>query len=167
MVAAGNDTTRYTMAAGTRVFAEQPDLFAAIPAMDAAAMKSLVDEVLRWSSTTMHFRRTAIEDTELRGQTIKKGDKVVLWYISGNFDEDQFTTPYTFNPTRTPNNHLAFGLHSAHLCLGAHLARLELRVMFEEMAKVWSSIELTGTPERFRSNFISGMKKLPVRVTWR
>ena len=167
MVAAGNDTTRYTMATGARVFAEQPDLFASIPSMDTAAMKSLVDEVLRWSSTTMHFRRTAIEDTELRGQQIKKGDKVVLWYISGNFDEEHFVDPYTFNATRSPNDHLAFGLHSAHLCLGAHLARLELRVMFEEMAKVWSGIELTGTPERFRSNFISGMKKLPMRVTWR
>jgi cytochrome P450 len=167
MVAAGNDTTRYTMATGARVFAEQPDLFSSIPLMDPAAMKSLVDEVLRWSSTTMHFRRTAIKDTEVRGQHIKRGDKVVLWYISGNFDEEHFVDPYTFDATRRPNDHLAFGLHSAHLCLGAHLARLELRVMFEEMAKVWSGIELTGTPERFRSNFISGMKKLPIRVTWR
>jgi hypothetical protein len=167
MVAAGNDTTRYTMAAGARVFAEQPAIFSSLGSMDHPSMKSLVDEVLRWSSTTMHFRRTAVEDVELRGQRIAKGDKVVLWYISGNFDEEHFDDPYIFNPTRSPNDHLAFGLHSAHLCLGAHLARLELRVMFEEMAKVWSSIELTGQPERFRSNFISGMKTLPVRVTWR
>ncbi len=167
MVAAGNDTTRYTMAAGARVFAEVPGLFSSLPAMDAPAMKSLVDEVLRWSSTTMHFRRTAVEDIELRGQHIAKGDKVVLWYISGNFDEEHFADPYTFNAQRSPNDHISFGLHSAHLCLGAHLARLELRVMFEEMAKVWSSIELTKEPERFRSNFISGMKTMPVRVTWR
>jgi cytochrome P450 len=135
--------------------------------MNEAQLKLLVDEVLRWASTTMHFRRTVVEDTELRGQALKKGDKVVLWYISANFDEEQFTDPYEFIKDRSPNDHVAFGLHSAHLCLGAHLARLELRVMFEEMARAWSSIEAAGPSERFRSNFISGTKKLPVRVTWR
>ena len=167
MVAAGNDTTRYTMTAGAQVFIERPEIFAALPAMDDARIKLLVDEVLRWASTTMHFRRTVVEDTELRGQSLKKGDKVVLWYVSANFDEDQFTNPNEFVMDRSPNDHVAFGLHSAHLCLGAHLARLELRVMFEEMAKAWSSIEAAGASERFRSNFISGTKKLPVRVTWR
>jgi cytochrome P450 len=167
MVAAGNDTTRYTMTAGTQVFIERPEIFAALPSMDDAQMKLLVDEVLRWASTTMHFRRTVVEDTELRGQKLAKGDKVVLWYISANFDQEQFADPYTFMVDRAPNDHVAFGLHSAHLCLGAHLARLELRVMFEEMAKAWSSIEAAGASERFRSNFISGTKKLPVRVTWR
>ena len=88
----------------------------------------------------------------------------MLWYISANFDEEQFADPDEFIADRTPNDHVAFGLHSAHLCLGAHLARLELRVMFEEMAKAWSSIEAAGPSERFRSNFISGTKKLPVRV---
>ena len=167
MVAAGNDTTRYTMTAGTQVFIERPDIFTSLASMDDAQMKSLVDEVLRWSSTTMHFRRTVVEDTELRGQQLKAGDKIVLWYISANFDEDQFPDPDTFVPDRSPNDHVAFGLHSAHLCLGAHLARLELKVMFEEMAKAWSSIEAAGPSERFRSNFISGTKKLPVKVTWR
>jgi hypothetical protein len=167
MVAAGNDTTRYTMTAGAQVFIERPEIFAALPAMDDARIKLLVDEVLRWASTTMHFRRTVVEDSELRGQSLKKGDKVVLWYVSANFDEDQFTNPNEFVMDRSPNDHVAFGLHSAHLCLGAHLARLELRVMFEEMAKAWSSIEAAGASERFRSNFISGTKKLPVRVTWR
>ncbi len=167
MVAAGNDTTRYTMTAGTQVFMEHPEIFASIPSMDSAQMKLLVDEVLRWASTTMHFRRTVVEDTELHGQKLKKGDKVVIWYISANFDDDQFDDPMTFDPARTPNDHVAFGLHSAHLCLGAHLARLELRVMFEEMAKAWSSIEAAGPSERFRSNFISGTKRLPVKVTWR
>jgi cytochrome P450 len=167
MVAAGNDTTRYTMTAGAQVFIEHPEIFTALPTMDDAQMKVLVDEVLRWASTTMHFRRTVVEDTELRGQPLKKGDKVVLWYISANFDEEQFANPNEFQVDRTPNDHVAFGLHSAHLCLGAHLARLELRVMFEEMAKAWSNIEAAGPSERFRSNFISGTKKLPVRVTWR
>jgi len=167
MVAAGNDTTRYTMVAGMQAFIERPELFARLPLMDDAERKALVDEVLRWSSTTMHFRRTVVEDTELRGQQLAKGDKVVLWYVSANFDEDQFNDPFTFQPDRSPNDHVAFGLHSAHLCLGAHLARLELRVMFEEMAKAWSSVEGNGPSERFRSNFISGIKKLPVKVNWR
>jgi len=167
MVAAGNDTTRYTMVAGTQVFIDRPELFASLPAMDVAQMKSLVDEVLRWSSTTMHFRRTVVEDTELHGQSLRQGDKVVLWYVSANFDETHFDDPYTFRADRTPNDHTAFGLHSAHLCLGAHLARLELRVMFEEMARAWSSIELAGPTERLRSNFISGTKRLPIRVAWR
>jgi cytochrome P450 len=155
------------MVAGMQAFIERPELFARLPLMDDAERKALVDEVLRWSSTTMHFRRTVVEDTELRGQQLKKGDKVVLWYVSANFDEDQFNDPFTFQPDRTPNDHVAFGLHSAHLCLGAHLARLELRVMFEEMAKAWSSVEGNGPSERFRSNFINGIKKLPVKVTWR
>jgi cytochrome P450 len=167
MVAAGNDTTRYTMTAGAQVFIEHPEIFAELPTMNDAQMKLLVDEVLRWASTTMHFRRTVVEDTELRGQKLMKGDKVVLWYVSANFDEEQFSSPDQFVMDRSPNDHVAFGLHSAHLCLGAHLARLELRVMFEEMAKAWSSIEAAGPSARFRSNFISGTKKLPVRVTWR
>lgn len=167
MVAAGNDTTRYTMVAGAQVFIERPDLFATLPSLSEAQVKSLVDEVLRWSSTTMHFRRTVVEDTELRGQHLTKGDKVVLWYVSANYDEEHFDDPYSFRADRTPNDHTAFGLHSAHLCLGAHLARLELRVMFEEMARAWTAIELAGDTERLRSNFISGTKKLPVRVRWR
>ena len=167
MVAAGNDTTRYTMTAGAQVFIDHPEVFTSLLDMSDVQRKTLVDEVLRWSTTTMHFRRTVVEDTELRGQSLKKGDKVVLWYVSANFDEEQFANPTTFVPDRSPNDHVAFGLHSAHLCLGAHLARLELRVMFEEMAKTWSSIESAGPPERFRSNFISGTKRLPVRVTWR
>lgn len=167
MIAAGNDTTRYTMTAGAQVFMENPAIFSALASMDEAQQKALVDEVLRWATTTMHFRRTVVEDTELRGQLLKAGDKVVLWYVSANFDEDQFPDPDVFIADRTPNSHVAFGLQSPHLCLGAHLARLELRVMFEEMAAAWSGIASAGPAERFRSNFISGTKKLPVRVTWR
>jgi cytochrome P450 len=146
---------------------EHPEIFSALPSMNETQQKALVDEVLRWATTTMHFRRTVVEDTELRGQLLKAGDKVVLWYVSANYDEDQFPDPDVFIADRTPNNHVAFGLQSPHLCLGAHLARLELRVMFEEMATAWSGIESAGPPERFRSNFISGTKNLPVRVTWR
>ena len=123
--------------------------------------------MLRWTSVTMHFRRTVVEDTELRGKQLHTGDKVVLWYASADYDEDQFAEPYEFQPDRSPNNHVAFGLQSPHLCLGAHLARLEMRVLFEEMARRWRRVELVGEPERLRSNFISGIKTLPVRVEWR
>ena len=142
-------------------------LLAAVPNMDLATRKSLVEEVLRWSSTTMHFRRTVTTDTQLRDVTLREGDKVVLWYVSANYDDAQFADPYTFDPLRQPNEHVAFGLHSPHLCLGAHLARLELRVLFEEMAAAWRDVQQTGPTERFRSNFISGVKRLPVSVTWK
>jgi cytochrome P450 len=167
MVAAGNDTTRYTMTGGLLALIERPELFSRIPDMTIEERKGLVEEMLRWTTVTMHFRRTVTTDTELQGKTLLAGDKVVLWYASANFDEDHFVNPEVFDPTRSPNDHVAFGLHSPHLCLGAHLARLEIRVLFEEMAKRWSQVELLDEPERLRSNFISGMKTLPIRVTWR
>lgn len=167
MVAAGNDTTRYTMTGGLLALMERPDVFSGIPAMTLEQRKSLTEEMLRWTTVTMHFRRTLLEDFELRGQAMKAGDKVVLWYASANFDEEHFERPDVFQPTRAPNDHVAFGLHSPHLCLGAHLARLEIRVLFEELAARWTRVELTGEPERLRSNFISGIKTLPVTVEWR
>jgi cholest-4-en-3-one 26-monooxygenase len=128
--------------------------------------RALVEEMLRWSTVTMHFRRTLTQDTELRGKNLKAGDKVVLWFSSANYDEEHFDSPYEFHEDRSPNDHVAFGLRSPHLCLGAHLARLEMRVVFEEIVKRWSTIELVGPPERLRSNFIGGIKQLPIRVTW-
>jgi len=167
MVAAGNDTTRYTMTGGLLALIERPELFARIPTMTLEERKSLVEEMLRWTTVTMHFRRTLTQDVELRGKSLKAGDKVVLWFASADFDETHFDQPREFRADRTPNDHVAFGLHSPHLCLGAHLARLELRVLFEELARRWESVELIAPPERLRSNFISGMKTLPLRVTWR
>ena len=167
MVAAGNDTTRYTMTGGLLALIERPEIFAKIPSMTLEERKSLVDEMLRWTTVTMHFRRTVTVDTELNGKTLKGGDKVVLWYTSANDDESHFANPGEFQPDRSPNDHVAFGLHSPHLCLGAHLARLEMRVLFEELANRWHSVELVDEPERLRSNFISGIKNLPIRVTWR
>ena len=167
MVAAGNDTTRYTMTGGLLALIERPELFARIPSMTLEQRKSLVEEMLRWTTVTMHFRRTLTVDTELNGKNLKAGDKVVLWYASANYDEDHFEIPHEFRAERSPNDHVAFGLHSPHLCLGAHLARLEMRVLFEEIANRWQKVELVGEPERLRSNFISGIKTLPIRVTWR
>jgi cytochrome P450 len=165
MVAAGNDTTRYSMAAGMKALAERPELLESMRT-DPSTIRTVVDEMLRWSSTTMHFRRTATEDTELNGTAIKKGDKVVVWYVSANFDAEQFDDPFHFDPARTPNDHVAFGLHSPHLCLGAHLARLEMRVLFEELVPMLASAQVMGTPERLRSNFISGIKRLELETTW-
>ncbi|HUY17365.1 MAG TPA: cytochrome P450 [Acidimicrobiales bacterium] len=167
MVAAGNDTTRYSMTGGLLALIERPDVFEKLPTMTLDERKSLVDEMLRWTTVTMHFRRTVTVDTELNGTTLKAGDKVVLWYTSANDDEEHFKNPEEFQADRSPNDHVAFGLHSPHLCLGAHLARLEMRVLFEEIAKRWQKVELIGEPERLRSNFISGIKNLPIRVTWR
>ncbi len=167
MVAAGNDTTRYSMAAGMQALMERPDLLRAIPMMTLEERKALVDEMLRWSSVTMHFRRTATEDLELGGRAIAKGDKVVIWFASANYDEAHWGDPLDFRAERAPNDHVAFGLQSPHLCLGAHLARLEMRVLFEEIAARWDAVEPAGQPERLRSNFISGIKSLPVEVAWR
>jgi len=167
MVAAGNDTTRYTMTGGLLALIERPELFAALPTMSIDERKALVEEMLRWTTVTMHFRRTLTADIELNGKSLKAGDKVVLWYASANYDDDHFDNPNEFRADRSPNDHVAFGLHSPHLCVGAHLARLEIRVLFEEIANRWQSVELAGEPERLRSNFISGIKNLPIRVTWR
>ena len=167
MVAAGNDTTRYTMTGGLQVLMDRPDLLTAIPSMTVEERKLLTDEILRFTTVTMHFRRTLTTDVSLRGRDMRAGDKVVLWYASANFDEGHFDAPEEFRAGRTPNDHVSFGLHSPHLCLGSHLARLEIRVMLEEIARRWSGVEAAGTPERLRSNFISGVKRLPVRVTWR
>jgi cytochrome P450 len=165
LVAAGNDTTRYTMTAGLHALLEHPDqleMLRAQPELLAGA----TEEMLRWGSVTMNFRRTATEDTVLNGQQIRAGDKVVIYYIAGDFDERAFDDPYAFDITRTPNDHLAFGLKSPHKCLGEHLARLEIRVLFEELLPKLSSIKMDGPVERLRSNFISGIKHLPVKVSW-
>jgi len=158
--------TRYSLAAGMKALAERPHVLAALRD-DPAGLRVAVDEMLRWSSTTMHFRRTATQDTEVRGTAIRAGDKVVVWYVSADFDADQFADPFHFDAARDPNDHVAFGLHSPHLCLGAHLARLEMRVLFQELLPMLAAAEVTGTPERLRSNFISGFKRLEVAVDWR
>src|SRR6185295_18215033 len=113
----------------------------------------------------LHFRRTATADTELRGVPIREGDKVVTWLISGNFDEEQFADPLRFDIQRKPNNHVTFGRGGPHFCLGAHLAKLETRVMFEELLPRLASIELTGPARRMHSNFTNAYKSMPVRVT--
>jgi len=165
LVAAGNDTTRYSMTAGLLALIEHPEQLERLRA-GPDLMPCAVEEMLRWATATMHFRRTATQDTRLGGQEIRAGDKVVIWYVSGNFDERQFPDPYRFDITRQPNDHLAFGLQTPHKCLGEHLARAEMRVLFEELLPLVTDIRLDGRIERLRSNFICGIKHLPLRVTW-
>jgi len=168
LVSAGNDTTRYTMTAGMKALIEHSEQLAELRdsiGRDPSLMDSAVEEILRWATVTMHFRRTATTDVELRGRTIRAGDKVVIWFVSADYDAQQFPEPYRFDIHRTPNEHVAFGRMSPHLCLGAQLARMELKVLFEELLPRLSDVQLAGPPDRLRSNFISGMKRLPVRVS--
>ena len=114
----------------------------------------------------MHFRRTAMVDATLNGTAIRAGDKLLIWFLSGDFDERRFPRPFEFDLRRAPNEHLAFGLKSTHKCLGEHLARLEMRVFFEELLPALADIRVNGPVARLRSNFISGIKRLPVSVVW-
>jgi hypothetical protein len=166
LVAAGNDTTRYTMAASIKALAERPRVREELTA-EPGRLDNAVEELLRWASVTMHFRRTATTDTELGGRSIRAGDKVVLWFVAANYDPEQFPDPYHLDPDRRPNDHVTFGLKSPHLCLGAHLARMELRVLLEELLPRVSTVELAGPPERLRSNFIAGIKHLPLEIGWK
>ncbi len=163
LVAAGNDTTRYTMTHGLWSFMNHPDLWDAWRA-NPELTPTAVEEILRTSAVTMHFRRTATRDVEMRGSMIKAGDKVVIWYNSANHDPDGFENPFRFDLAREKNDHMAFGRNGPHLCLGAWLARMEVRLVFEELMKRVDRFEPNGELDRLRSNFISGIKHLPVKV---
>jgi cytochrome P450 len=128
-------------------------------------VESAVEEILRWGTVTMHFRRTATTDVTLGERSIKRGDKVVIWFVSADYDDRQFPDPYRFDIHRTPNEHVAFGRMSPHLCLGAQLARMELKVVLEELLPKIADARFDGPVERLRSNFISGIKRLPIAVT--
>lgn len=165
LVAAGNDTTRYSITAGMLALLEHPAQLAALRD-DLSLVPGAVEEMLRWGSVTMHFRRTAVVDATLSGTAIRAGDKMLIWFLSGDFDERRFPRPFHFDSRRAPNEHLAFGLKSPHKCLGEHLARLEMRVFFEELLPALADIRVHGPVARLRSNFISGIKRLPVRAVW-
>ncbi len=167
LVAAGNDTTRYTMTAGIEALIERPDQLAELRSAvgtDPTLVESAVEEILRWSTVTMHFRRTATRDTELGDRRIRAGQKVVIWFISADYDSAKFDDPHTFDIHRQPNPHVAFGLMSPHLCLGAQLARMEIKVLLEELLPRVGTMTLNGPIDRLRSNFISGIKRLPIDV---
>jgi cytochrome P450 len=163
LVAAGNDTTRYSIAAGIHALCHQPELLAELQA-GGEVWDTMADEIIRWAAPTNYFRRTATQDYEMHGKTIRKGQKVLYWFVSGNRDEDMFEDPNRLNLRRTPNKHLSFGHGGPHLCLGMWLARLEVRVLFEELSKRINAIEVDGPHQFLRSNFINGIKSLPVKV---
>lgn len=167
LVAAGNDTTRYTMAAGLVALIEHPEQVEELRAAvgtEPALVSSAVEEILRWATVTMHFRRTATRDVELGGRAIAAGDKVVIWFISADYDDATFVDPYRFDIHREPNPHVAFGYMSPHLCLGAQLARMEIKVLLEELLPRLADIKQVGPIDRLRSNFISGIKRLPIEI---
>ena len=164
LVVAGNETTRHTISLAMLALIEHQDqlqLLRERPELIPGA----VEEFLRWASPVYHFRRTATRDVELGGAQIKEGDKIVMWFASGNRDESVFENPYDFDVTRNATAHLTFGKGSPHMCLGNNLARMEVRLMFEELIPRLRTIELTGDVRRVRSNFVNGIKTLPVRVS--
>jgi cholest-4-en-3-one 26-monooxygenase len=162
---AGNETTRNAIAHGMNAFLENPDQYELLVSDPDRHLPGAVEEILRWATPVLYFRRNCTKDTVVHGQTIRAGDKVSLWYISANRDEDVFDDPFRFDIGRHPNDHIAFGGGGPHFCLGAQLARLEIRLLFEELAKRYPRIEAVGPPDRLRSNFIGGIKHLPVRFS--
>jgi cytochrome P450 len=164
LVAAGNDTTRYSIAAGIQAMCEQPELLTQMKE-GGEVWETMADEMIRWATPATYFRRTASQDYEMHGKTIRTGDKVLYWFASGNRDDAYFDEPNCVNLLRTPNKHLAFGLGGPHLCLGMWLARLEVTVLFKELSKRITDIKADGPQLFLRSNFVSGLKSLPVRIT--
>lgn len=158
---AGHDTTSSSTAGGLHGMIAYPENFAKVKA-DPGLIPGLVDEAIRWTSPVKHFMRNAVEDTELRGQQIGAMDRLMMCYPSGNRDEEVFTDPDRFDITRSPNPHIAFGF-GPHMCLGQHLAKLEMRVLFQELLPHLESIELAGDPRFVETNFVGGYKRLPIR----
>jgi cholest-4-en-3-one 26-monooxygenase len=162
LVAAGNDSTKATYCSGMRALIEHPDQRRLV-LEDPSLIPSAVEESLRMFPAFAHFRRTATRDTELAGQPIRQGEKVVMWYASSNRDETRYEDPHRFDVRRNPD-HQAFGAGGRHFCLGTALARLELRVMFEETLARFPEMELAGRPVMAESPFINQLKTLPVRL---
>src|SRR3954463_4411679 len=167
LATAGNETTRHTITHGLLALLEHPEEMEKLRAAgdDEALRKTAAEEMLRWATPVHHFRRTAAVDTELAGTKIKAGDKVTTWFVSGNRDEAVFEDPDRFDIAGPPNPHMACGPGGIHHCMGAPLAKMEVRIAFEELLARVADIELSGRPERLRSNFFNGIKRLPVRVT--
>jgi cholest-4-en-3-one 26-monooxygenase len=159
----GNETTRNALSHSVNALIENPDQFARLAERPELAA-SATEEILRRHSPVMHFTRHVLRDTTLRGEQIRAGDKVAIWYVSANRDEEIFDDPASFDIARTPNEHVAFGAGGQYFCLGANLARLEMRVFLEELVNRVARIERIGPMTRLRSSFINGIKHLPVRL---
>jgi len=166
LVVAGNETTRHTITHTMRNLIEHPEQLAILQE-NPDLIPWAVEEFLRYASPVYHFRRTATTDAVINGQNIKAGQKVVTWFASGNRDEAIFENPNKFDVTRNPNEHMTFGRGGPHMCLGNALARIELRVMFEDLISRVDKVELAGDIDYLRSNFVHGIKRMPVKVTLR
>jgi cytochrome P450 len=163
LIVGGNDTTRNTMTGSVLALHENPDQYQKLRD-NPALIDSMVPEVIRWQTPLAHMRRTALVDTELQGQTIRKGDRVVMWYVSGNRDDDVIENPNDFIIDRPrPRSHLSFGF-GIHRCVGMRLAELQLRIVWEEILKRFERIEVVGEPKRIYSSFVRGYETLPVRI---
>ncbi len=162
LITAANDTTKSMLSGGLLALIEHPDQQAELRA-DHSLIPGAIEEVLRYANPLHYFRRTATADTVLRGAAINEGDKVLMYYTSANRDEDVFDNPQAFDIHRNPNPQLSFGI-GEHFCLGAHLARLEGKIFFEELLDTFGTFELTAEPRRVRSNLNNGLKELPVRL---
>jgi cytochrome P450 len=161
IITAGHDTTSSSITGALWALAERPDELTKVKA-NPALIPSLVEEAVRWTTPIHHFARTALQDTVYRGQQIAKGDRVILSYVSGNRDEDVFEDPFEFKVDRASNKHIGFG-HGIHMCLGMHLARMEMTIFFQELLPRLESLELAGIPRRVITNFVGGPKYLPIR----
>ncbi|WP_405412282.1 cytochrome P450 [Streptomyces decoyicus] len=159
---AGNDTVRSAAPGGLLALARHPDAYRGLRS-GAVGAAACVEELLRWHPPVLSFRRTAACDTELAGRLLRAGDKVVVFHGSANYDERVFTAPHRLDLTRSPNPHVSFG-DGPHVCLGAHLARLQLRVLYEETGNLLPALAVAGPPQRLVSNFINGLKSLPLRL---
>ena len=165
LVVAGNETTRNAISHGMLQLTEHPDQKAAWYGDFESKTKGAVEEIVRWASPVIHFRRTATRDAEIRGVRIKAGEKVVMWYNSGNRDEEIYENPYQFNIARTlAPAQVGFGAGGPHFCLGANLARREIAVMFDEIRRRLPNLVITGEPAYLQSNFINGIKRMPCRI---
>jgi len=162
LVVAGNETTRNSISGGTLVLSQFPAEKRKL-LDDPSLIPQAVDEIIRWVHPVIYMRRTAVADYEIRGTTIKRGDKLALWYMSGNRDEDKWSDPFTFNVTRAGPRHLSFG-YGQHLCIGWRLAEIQLTVLLEELLARYPDVAVTGAPTRMRTNFLNSIKTLPVRL---
>ena len=163
LIVGGNDTTRNTLSGSIYALSKNPDQYRKLRD-NPALIDSFVPEVIRWQTPLAHMRRTALEDIEFRGKQIKKGDKVVMWYVSGNRDEEVIDRPYEFIIDRArPRTHISFGF-GIHRCVGLRLAELQLKIIWEEILKRFDKIEVMGEPKRVYSSFVKGYETLPARI---
>ena len=164
LIVGGNDTTRNSMSGGVLALNQFPEEFIKLK-KNPELIPNMVSEIIRWQTPLAHMRRVATQDVELRGQTIKKGDRVLMWYASGNRDERKFENPdQLIIDRKDARNHISFG-YGIHRCMGNRLAELQLRILWEELLKRFDNIEVVGEPERVQSNFVRGYSKLMVKLT--